>query len=134
MDTFSFLPGHRKLLLTLSDKVKLFLNPIQRTQYQLQNTAEEVELFSDEEVVVLKKKLFDKLNSSVSTIEINKKFTEDNLIGSIDAFISQSRFSHGKPTYKCFLKCVECEKSIPCTFIGYWQISNLERHLKSHIK
>lgn len=80
----------------------------------------------------MSKNLLDKLNKFVKTLNIEKEFTQDSVLGTIDTYISQSRDS--KPSYKCSLKCVLCEKLIPCTWIGHWQVSNLERHLKSHIK
>lgn len=138
-ETFSFLPGHRKLLLSLSQKVEEFQSSKlkKNDQNQQQNTSEQIELLQESEVDALKEKLLAKLNSIVETIGTGNVSTEDNVIGTVDAYISQSHRTNNKPSsrpsYKCALKCAECEKIIPCTWIGYWQVCNFDRHLKKHI-
>lgn len=136
LETFAFLPGHRKLLLSLPQKVKEFQNPKSKKNDENQNqkTYEEIELLTENELEKLKNNLLTKVNSVAKAIGIKQVFTKDNFIGTLDTYISQSQCTNSKPSYKCTLKCVQCVKEVPCTWNGYWRVGNLDRHLKSHIE
>lgn len=139
---FKFLPGHRRLLLSLPNKAIDFINS--KTKSKTKTNAEAVcgassvkpqqtiELLTDEEIEILKKSLILKLNNYTRTAGLTTEFKEDALVGSIDPYISHSRTSDKKPSYKCSIKCIFCAKVVPCTHHGYWQTSNLENHVKSH--
>lgn len=147
---FSFLPGHRKLLLSLPQKVHNFKNKKCRknifqvpksearseagSEVQSNETFEEIELLTEGELIILKEKLFTKLNQSEHAVRINAVFTEANIINAIEPYISHSRVAQRKPAYKCSVKCTKCDKTIPCTHNSHWQVSNLEKHLKLHFE
>lgn len=132
-------PGHRKLILAISNKAKQFLqektsakNLAKNDQENtvLEERREEIELLSPDEINVLKENLISKLNACAKNNDLNITFTQ-NEISSIDPYISKARSATTKSSYKCFVKCVLCTKTVPCTHNGHWQTSNLEKHLKS---
>lgn len=147
-EKFVFLPGHRKLILSLPTQLKLFENNKKRKVEQSERVIgteqanvtteqvvvrEEVELLNQSEIDNLKEKLLSKLTKSAESIGL-KEFTENQVISTFDVYINYSRSLNNKPSYKCSIKCIECEKIIPCTWNGYWQTGNLDKHLKNHLK
>lgn len=147
-ERFVFLPGHKKLILSLPNQLKNCkensANKVEKcdktsgteklnlTSEQV-NTGEEIELLNESELNDLKKKLLSKITKTAQGIGL-KPFTENEVLSSLDVYINHSRALNNKPSYKCSVKCTECEKSVPCTWNGYWQTANLEKHLKSHTK
>lgn len=142
-DRFEFLPGHKKLVLGLRNRVKDFskqnisinnrkTSNIGESETPIQGT-EVIELFSEQEVNNLKKCLISKLSNITKSTKL-PAFTENHLVGSIDAYISKNlrTISSKTPSYKCFVKCVICDKKVPCTFNKRWETSNISTHLKSH--
>lgn len=139
-EKFVFLPGHKKLILSLPNQLKVFNDKIKVKICDkppgIENigvTTDEVELLTESELNDLKKKLLSKLTASAQSIGL-KQFTEEELVSSLNAYINHSRSLNSKPSYRCSVKCTECEKIVPCTWNGYWQTGNLETHLKNHIK
>lgn len=140
---FQFLPGHKKLIHSLPQKVHQFKNKkCRKNLFAVQNVTEEsieqetIELLTNSEVEGIKAKLLLKLNKSPSVIEIKTTFTATEL-GAIEPYISQSIKVAKKATksaYKCVVKCMLCEKCIPCIYNSFWQISNLDKHMKIHIE
>lgn len=132
---FKFLPGHRKLLFSLPDKVKEFQNRKEKKIPENGEPAtEELELLTEIELNGLKNELFVKLNTTAKDFGLHTEFTEEELVTAIDPYISHARKTTNKATYKCSVKCTSCEKITPCTWNGRWQASNLEKHLKTHKK
>lgn len=129
-EKFAFLPGHKKLILSLPNQLKLFENIKKR---KVEEATEEVELLNQEEIDSLTAKLLSKLSKTAGNIGLNS-FTENEVKSTIDVYINHSRSLNEKPSYKCSIKCSECDKIIPCTWNGYWQTGNLDKHLKIHIK
>lgn len=136
--TFSFLPGHRKLLLALPQKVHSFKN--KKCKKNLFNsskkdaqceTVEEVELPNEQDVKQLKENLLKRLNKSGYAVRINAVFVESNIVSEIEIYICHSVVAKSKTAYKCLIKCTDCETKIPCTHNGYWQIGNLEKHFRT---
>lgn len=146
IDTFEFLPGHVTLLLGIGVYVRKYLgkyldksfdrkkprNQGNLTTINEDETTTEVEILSEDELEKLKESLVNKVvnylkkyNLSIENISLN------NIKGTLDAIIS----SKGAIVYKCIFCCGidSCELSVPCIFNKHWQISNLERHIKTHI-
>lgn len=137
--SFELLPGHRKVLFTLKQKAIEFAESLNKSNSKIFNeqTNEQVALLTEDEVEQLREKLIEKLNECVQRIP-GSNFTVQNIVSTIDPYISRNARSIArgiaiKPSYKCTVKCTECEKHIPCTFNGHWSISNFQNHLKSHI-
>lgn len=137
VEPFSFLPGHRKFLLALPQKVHSFKN--KKCKKNLFNSSkkdaqcevvEEVELPNEEDLKQLKEYLLKTINKSEYAVRINAVFVESNIVSEIETYISYSLVAKLKPAYKCLIKCTACETKIPCTHNGYWQIGNLEKHLR----
>lgn len=141
-EPFEFLPGHVKVLHSLKKRATDFIT--QRKEPRLIPASEEIELLSDSEIDQAKKNLIDKLNLCINRIAKDTTnaahdvslavfFKEANIIGSIDAYISNfSRVTHHTSSYKCSVKCLFCEKITPCTLNKHWQTTNFENHLKTH--
>lgn len=144
---FQFLPGHRKLLLTLKSRAISFIEDNRKpnkkhTKVPLieaeRSNIEELELLTDEELNVMKNELLQKLSALSHTISLGLKFEDKNIVTSIDAYISNNskKLNNYKksntPSYKCSVKCVKCERVIPCTHNIRWETGNIEKHLKTH--
>lgn len=139
-ETFNFLPGHQTLLSSLGGQVTIFLNCgsfKRKTKLtssldgELNPIQEEVDLLNDCEQDKLKEVLL----SKVSKFNLKNKITNENLnilniSTPLDAIINSS----GKIVYKAYFTCHLCKVRIPCIYNSYWQISNLEKHIKSHNK
>lgn len=153
-EKFEFLPGHKKLILGLRNRVKDFIDSnskpsskpkdlvetsTKKTVETSNNTtetesiSESVELLSEEELENLKKELVARLNRTAKS-NTGILFTENNIIGTVDAYIStNSRVTATRiASYKCVVKCTHCDKTVPCTFNKRWETSNLEAHLQKH--
>lgn len=141
---FEFLPGHRKILLTLESKIKSFINrknkknlfKISETEGSKldskPNVEETVELLTDNELNGIKSELLNKLNVSAKTIGLKITFSEQNIVSDIEPYISQSVKKRNTASYKCMIKCGLCCKRVPCTYIIKWQTGNFDNHLKTH--
>lgn len=126
VEPFQFLPGHKKTILNLRVKAEQFLENKKKTI-----NSEEVELLTAGETDQLKENLLKRLNA----FKLKKQFEEDAIVSSIDPYISHnSRHSRKKASYKCSIKCVHCDTVIPTTYNGHWEVCNIDRHIKSHIK
>lgn len=110
----------------------LFSTP--KVESQANNQEEVIEILTDDEIIALKDKLVKKLNKHAEANGINKLFATNHIVSEIGTYISQSRSALNKITYKCSVQCVSCDIRKPCTHVGHWQTSNLERHLKEHSK
>lgn len=130
---FELLPGHRKVLFSLKSKAKEFGE--KQNKHTSDTLVQQIELFDEEEVEKIGNNLIDKLNTFLKRFpQVNGQFDKSNISSSIEPYLSHnSRHSvRGKSAYKCTVKCVICDKIVPCTFNGHWQTSNLERHIKTH--
>lgn len=135
---FTFLPGHRKLLFTLKSKATNFIEENKKSIVDNKSiSTEEIELFSDEELKVLGNDLLRKLSTYSQTIGLGSTFQDTNIVTSIDAYISnntqKAKKSLKTASYKCSVKCVSCERVIPCTYNNRWETGNIELHLKRHV-
>lgn len=102
---FSFLPGHRHLLLDLPNQLRDFKNSKQKKE---KKTIKDFE--------VLRSELLIKLNS-VPFIK-RSSLTQDSL----------TEFSVNNTI--CKVSCPLCEKKFACHYYGYWSVANLKRHWK----
>lgn len=114
LDIFTFLSGHRSIILTVPDKLNS------------NKTMKKTRIGSNEE---LKQNLIKNLMAcsgkagfqfpegiiSESNIENFERVIEDNLV------------------CKCQFICPFCPKSFPLKFRKFWEPSNATKHLKSHI-
>lgn len=139
IEEFEFLPGHKKLLFSLANKAKDYLDQKSKKK-DIKNNSEETESsvvektqLKDEEKSVLKTKLLSKINKFVRKVRLEAVYTENELNNEIEPYNGQSRTSTKKLPLRCAVKCILCELSISCTFNGYWQIGNLEKHIQKHV-
>lgn len=140
--SFIFLPGHRKLLLSLPKAINSFTTKKRKKnlfQVSTKEAAEpiveeSIELLTENELIDLKSVLVEKLNKSARAIGLSLVFSENSIVSDIETYISNSLKTKKFPSYRCLVKCCFCDKRIPCTHNSTWQISNLESHLKVHIK
>lgn len=134
---FKFKPGHRKLLFNISKKANNFLeekaSKKKQSQSQARGEVEEIEILSSDEITKLRENLINRINATCKLHGLDILFTEQE-ISAIEPYISYSRSALNKPSYKCLVKCVVCDKSVPCTHNGHWQTSNLENHIKKEGK
>lgn len=139
---FKFLPGHVALLLGAKSYIEKYIDENLKRKYKKpklevveivdteQNTQLNTELNTDTEEKLKKLLIF-------KVISFNKthKIPCDNLsTENISEHFEESISSSGRYVYKCSLRCHLCPKTklIPCIYTNYWQISNLEKHLKNH--
>lgn len=126
-EPFEYSPGHKKTILNLCIKAQEFLSDKKQ-----KNNSEEIELLTGDEIEKLKGNLLKKLNHAHN---LKDKFEEKSILGAIDPYISKnSKKSRTKASYKCTIQCHLCPKQIPVTFNGHWEASNIDRHVKIHLK
>lgn len=141
VDTFEFLPGHITLLLGIGVYVKKYLgqsfeNKKSKRFGKLSTIPEdletETELYSEEEREQLKKSLVKKVLNFSKKFNLSvENISHNSIKGNLEVILKKN----GVIVYKCTFCCSidSCEVSIPCIFNKYWLISNLERHIKTHI-
>lgn len=119
-----FLPGHRLLLMNLKSNFK----EKKRSVATVQNS--NVDILSDERKEELKRSLIDKLKNYCKKINLIDNITNESIVGVLNTSVN----SAGKFVHKHQSKCPFCaEKIFPCTYNKHWQVSNFEKHLKSHL-
>lgn len=129
---FEFRPGHKALLLGLKHYAEKFVEKGLKKKENIcaLETIEEVTIENLEEESI-KKVLLDKI----------KKFNRQNNISNgnlSNEHISESlviaRNNRNEIVYKCSVKCHLCSADFytPCIYNKHWQISNLEKHIKTH--
>lgn len=120
-ETFSFLPGHRLLILSFPKKAREFTLLLSSEQKK-KKTVSEFVMPSQEKLEHL---LIKKLKIYASKLEFTLNISTKNIIDiKIDETVA-----------RCTVKCLFCDKRIPCSFQhNHWAISNLQKHLKRHIQ
>lgn len=138
-DEFELLPGHRALLLELPKKIREIESKKKNRNLNLETIYFDENGFTDEnqiddsqlddqndEIIFneAKTKLIEKI-----TNYWNKKKIEctELTLQRISNFNSVNGFHH------CKFQCPFCMKKIPCTYKKYWEVGNLQAHLKTHI-
>lgn len=131
-DKFCFLPGHVTLLLGLKKYAKQFLEKtlkVGQKRQVLSTISEEYELLASGEVENLKIALIEKLLKYCRKLNIcTDNLTKDCIQTDLEIIIN----TRGETVYKCVVDCNLCATKVPCIYNKYWQVSNLERHLKTH--
>lgn len=149
---FSFLPGHKALLLGLvkkSEEFERFEESKNKTAVNqvpaLQSTHSQIENEKNKNLDrnAIEARVEDsspdshgnygdillKLKNKVSAFVKNLK-GEDITIDLDISKITTSVNGRGKAIYKCTVKCLYCESRLSCQYSKHWQISNYEAHLK----
>lgn len=91
--------------------------------------SEELEVLSADELINLKFLLVEKISKFCQKLNINIENLSSSFIGdNLDVIIN----SNGHCVYKTTCTCHICEVKIPCIHNKYWQISHLEKHIKTH--
>lgn len=122
VDPFKFTPGHRAILLQISDSLdqkkrkhnlaigSMGSKPIISQQEQ------------QEESLKKKASLISKLKFFLQKQSIPLDFKEDDIVD----------FLFENNQYKCKVKCSICNKVTPGFFNNQWAVSNIEKHFKRH--
>lgn len=136
-EQFKFLPGHLTLLLGLKIYANKFIDSgLRKSKIKskelsrdLDTITEEVEVLSDQELNKLKSILVKKIVNFCRKINVDTEKLSDESVGQdIDTIIK----TNGELVYKTTFACPICEVRIPCIHNQHWQVSNLERHIKTH--
>lgn len=122
---FRFKPGHKSILLLLPKALSEYKeNAKQKKKNSTQqDNIEVVEVEAEVEVEQLKEKLLQKLFD----------FANKNLFEIIFEKSSIRNYIHSNKPH-CKFSCPLCSRSYKCYHTSYWNISNLEKHLKSHFE
>lgn len=142
-EVFRFLPGHITLLLGLKTYAQKFIETgfkkrknskqqdrefIRDPSDELDAISEEVEIPSTDDLNKLKEALITKITNFCRKQNITvDKISNDCVKDDLQVIIN----TNGDQVFKCIFVC-HCEVKIPCIHNKYWQISNIERHLKIH--
>lgn len=129
-DCFKFLPGHRAILLSLAElakkvkesKTQKKLNKKTKVNLLVQNNGDSIT--EDNLVESLLKKLIEKLNKFSEKIHLNIEFQPNHI----------SNVKTENDSVKCHVRCPSCSMNTPCIYKSYWLVSNIEKHLKSHVE
>lgn len=107
---FKLLPAHQLLILSLPKYVqadkKNKQNKTSKSHHELKQT------------------LIQKLQHYTESSEIEFNWSIDSI----------SNFREVNSIFKCKVQCPACNRTISCQFKTYWQVSNFQLHLKSHLK
>lgn len=117
-DEFILKPGHRALILNLPNKFKEYQDSKQTKNKRKKPTV--VQKTKSDLILELRQKLecyLNKLNFAV-------QFDED----SVTDYFEENN------SYSCRVKCPFCLKSLLCNYVSHWVVSNIEAHLKNHVK
>lgn len=146
-EVFRFLPGHVTLLLGLKKYAKTFLeigfkkrkntkqqNHVlgrelpQESPDELDTINEEVEVPSEDELSKLTDTLITKIKVFCRKQDIEtENITSQCISEQLQVIIN----TNGGNVFKCVFSC-HCGVRIPCIHNKYWQVANLEKHLKKH--
>lgn len=128
---FKFLPGHVALLLGAKTYVDKFIDDkLKNKKKSLKFEANETEQSTD-----IEKKLKDSLISKVVNFNKNNSIPSNNLSTNyISDHLEETINKSGRSVYKCSLRCHLCTEInlIPCIYNSHWQISNIQKHMRSH--
>lgn len=140
-DEFELLPGHRALLLNLPSKIAAIdskkkeqtkKNSVTETVYFNEHGFEETgELIDDDSNVDDNSDVY---NLTHTLIEKVKNYWTKQKIGCDEItseLILDLKAVNG--CHRCLFQCPYCSKKIPCTFKKYWEVGNLQSHLKLHV-
>lgn len=121
---FKFLIGHRALLLALPRKIKEANSKKETTNKKIKRGVENYSELKEEEIAKLKEDLIEKL----------KKYSASkNLCLEIDSK-DICEFMVQEDRVKCRVQCPYCSMKSACFKTKYWYTSNIESHLKKHLK
>lgn len=145
-EIFRFLPGHVTLLLGLKSYANFFIesgfkkknkkqpNSVQGREKvgdsvdELETMREEVEVPTANELNRSKCALITKLSYFCKKQNIAMEYiTDQSFREDLQVIINTT----GEIVLKCVLHCL-CEVRIPCIHKQYWQVANVEKHLKIH--
>lgn len=124
LNEFSFLPGHRSILLSLPNQIKeIKKNSTNKRSESKKNGAKKS--LSDE---ILRTQLLNSLNKYLRSKTALK--TTNDLLSAIH--IKEFKRGTGDCVCSCKFSCPFCQKLIPATYKAYWHSSNITSHLKKH--
>lgn len=130
---FVLLPGHRAILLGLPKKIEqIESEKREKKQKKQRNTTTSSSLDENKQNRTAdnpEKKLQSKLIEKVKNYWVKRGFDLEVLTTSN---ISDFQFIGGE--YKCSVLCPFCIRKVPCTFKKYWEVSNLNSHLQTHVE
>lgn len=115
--TFKFKPGHKAAILSVPNKIKK-IKPHSVLEAGLEEN-------SEDEDDILKQAIINKIAKFVSKLPLDVCLDETCVS---DLHKEES----GK--IKCKFECPICARKLSCEYKKYWIVSNLERHLKNHLK
>lgn len=115
VEKFSFLLGHRNLLLDLPKSVE----DLSKKKRKKNARKDENVPLSAETVI---NSLLEKIKNYAQKKDLNFAIGADNIK---NLKITDNRAS-------CIVQCSVCLINTPCIFFGHWQISNYTKHLRSH--
>lgn len=133
---FHFLPGHFDILLALPR----YLSEFEGKRLDKKQTQKHKEQKDDTENVVpsigdsiitdssqvqkeLKEVLVRKIINFGNKLSVEFKFSEEHI----------HKFEQAGGKTKCLAQCAYCNKKTPCNYSTYWNCSNFQTHLKTHI-
>lgn len=119
---FNFLLGHRVLILSIPEKVQLLQKSKSNKRFPIGNASETENVEKNRSVDAYKKALLLKLKNYAKKFSLNFEVKENHI----------KNFSQVNNVIRCNVKCCFCDTRIPCTFITYWNIGNLTKHIRNH--
>lgn len=156
---FKFLPGHKALLLNLSNKVgELRDKPksnsksyavetiyIDNNHENIENNSEIIQNIGTNYIDI--QKVVEPIDIRPISIEERSNELKNKLIDKLTKYSSKNKVDirlEGKHilnyrntingVIKCDIECPSCLKKIPCIFKKYWLVSNIEKHFHTHVK
>lgn len=119
---FKFKPGHKQLILNLPNLVNECIKNKKVLSVNEQNKKSFIHLSKDEDQ--LKQELVSKVSNYFEKRSLSVQLDAENIF----------EFHQNEKKFRCKFLCPLCDVKIGCEFITYWVISNLQNHIKSHLK
>lgn len=136
---FKFLIGHKALILNIPVILKQFIDTKLNIKTEKENQNKD-KLRAQLNPVELKNSLIHKINISLKKKNINLVYSIEHINSSFDANpnINPNSSPNSSPnintknSVQFKVKCLSCNREIPCTFDKYWRVSNFLNHNVNH--
>lgn len=115
---FKFLLGHKLLILSIPQNINSIAKNKNRKKFENTQKDSEKIIKPDELKNLLLVRLADYARKQKLIFEIKEEHIK--------------KFSKIEKIVRCAVKCCYCDAERTCTFVTFWEISNITKHLKGH--
>lgn len=132
-EQFKLKPGQISVILGLAQKCSDYLKKKEELQHNISdsNTLGNTENKNEKSEDKPRDKLINELREKLRKYMLKCSFAVQFSTKNISEF--EIKTNGTSCTYRCRVKCCFCEKKYVCNYKTYWEVSNIEAHLKIHM-